>query len=249
MQYDLQNAHDLSTTLPSHEAMVLHTSIISEFGMLYLLLIPLVVPLAFSDSFFLDQRDGLLPLAIARGVNKRRYIVSKALVCVVVGFVITVLPLLINWLLSALAFPYFAPREFTNAQSSTENLVNGWNYMWFQSLYPERAHSVIFICMMLTGLYGAISALCAYAAAMFVKHSRAIIVGCMFIFFNVAAMLLNTLRNMRIIGNYNTAIHTYFLIGEDSNKYPSGVVVIFWALLLVGSIYIIALQSRKKDVL
>jgi len=169
-------------------------------------LLPLLPALAYADTYYLDIKTGAYKSILTR-CRKNNYILAKGIVIFVSGFIVVLVPLLINQLLYFIIAPLH----------STKNLLGWPAYMFipthnmiFESLFLSNPYLYNILYMLLAGLVGSLAALMSYSISFITNKSRLII---------VAAPLV-----IYLVGNFINA-----LLGKANyclNYYLQGFVVI-----------------------
>ena len=97
---------------------------------LYFFLLPLLVCIPFSDSFFTDKKSGYSRNILTRVSNKKYYL-AKSISVFLVGSSVAILPLLLNLFISAMYFPAIIPI----LTAGTFTITDG--SMWVDIFYSQ----------------------------------------------------------------------------------------------------------------
>lgn len=95
--------HDYYVSYPA-SPFVFWMHFVSETYNIYILIVPLLASLAFSDAYAEDFNSGLVKGILTR-VEKKKYLITRYAVNFITGGIVTILPLTINFLGEMTAFP------------------------------------------------------------------------------------------------------------------------------------------------
>lgn len=103
----------------------------SVFPALFFLVLPLLVCLPYSDSIYVDRKDGWAAQAISRN-SARSYYASKFVTAFVVGVVVSCVPLVLDFYLTSLFLPIVQP-------SAASGLFPIFPYSMWGDIYYSNA--------------------------------------------------------------------------------------------------------------
>lgn len=130
----------------------------SVFSYLYFMILPLLASLPHGDSFFTDVKKGVISNICIR-TGKKDYYFAKYLSTFLSGGIVVIIPLLLNFLLSALLLPSMKPEvAFWN---TTVNEKSAFPNIYFT--HPLIYILIyIFIIFIFSGFFGTLSLVCSY---------------------------------------------------------------------------------------
>lgn len=126
---------------------------------LYFILVPILAILPFGDSFFVDLKSGYIKNIVVR-TKKSNYILAKFITVFTVGGLVVVLPLLLNFLLTAAVLPSLMPQVTAHQYGAT---------MW-DSLLFSHPHAYLLAYMLLDFIWGGVCCSIALAISFFVEN-------------------------------------------------------------------------------
>lgn len=127
---------------------------------LYFLLVPILATLPYADSFFTDHKSGYVKNIYIR-VEKTDYIGAKFVAVFVIGGCAVILPLILDFLLTAAALPSLMPQITSGAYG----ILGMWG-----SLFFEHPHIYLLSYLALDFIYGGLFASLALAISFFVEN-------------------------------------------------------------------------------
>lgn len=136
---------------------------------LYYLLIPILATIPFGDSFFLDKKSGFIKNVLIR-TKKRNYYISKFIATFIVGGLVIVIPLLANFVLSAMLLPSMLPQA-----SSGFDYINA-SSMW-STLYYTHPFMYVFSYLVIDFVFSGLIATIALAVSFFVEHRFVVVIA------------------------------------------------------------------------
>lgn len=135
---------------------------------LYYLLIPILAVIPFADTFFLDKKEGFTNNVFIR-TNKKYYFISKFLATFTVGGLAIVIPLVANFLLTAMFLPSMIPE--VSSGFYTIDASSMWSTLFY-------THPFIYlICFFLIDfVFSGLIATIALAVSYFVEHRFVVLI-------------------------------------------------------------------------
>lgn len=202
-----------------------------------LLLLPLIATMVYSDSYYLDCKRGVYKSIITR-IDKRRYIIAKAIAIFTTVFAVFFIPLAVNQFLCLIAFP---TEGFDNNQSLPPYDIGFQNYHQenrFDFLRIQAPFLYNLLHMAIIGLFASLFALLAYALYFIYKKSRLSVIGGIFITYLLQEVVLS-------------------FIGEDQNRIESllaaggtgsvAIMLLWIAALFISSVALIIHKGFKDE--
>ncbi|OXM16591.1 hypothetical protein [Paenibacillus herberti] len=203
-----------------------------------LMLLPLMTPLIYSDSFTRDIHSGIFKGILTR-VEIRTYLVAKAIIIFLVSFLIIFIPLLINQLLCLLAFPKLG---FDNRYNLPPYDIGFQNYDSEAILDVLRLESPLLYnvtFMLLISLMGAAFSLFSYGIFLLFNKSRFVVFSGMFLFITIFNLGLSA------IVSYRWSFTNLLVPGNPGSLE----VLFFWFLVLIlGFITALLYTIKKREV-
>ncbi len=138
-------------------------------GYLYYLLIPIISTIPFADSFFLDRKNGFIKNVFIR-TKKINYYLSKFVATFIAGGTAVIIPLLINFCISALLLPSMLPQA-----SASFDYVNAAS-MWSE-LYYNHPFGYVICYMFIDFVFGGLIATIAVVVGHFVEHRFIVLIS------------------------------------------------------------------------
>ncbi|SFB37808.1 hypothetical protein SAMN05216249_12821 [Acetitomaculum ruminis DSM 5522] len=197
---------------------------------LYYMILPLLVSGAYADSFFLEKKSGYLKNVLIRE-SKKRYYLSKIIAVFIIGGIVFVAPLIINFCMTAAVLPTFTP-SITNSMSAPDNMSFLYElYYTFPLLY-------VFIFMVIDFIYAGLTACIAMLCGFYVEH-RFLIYAMPFVVWMFLHSALCTL-------GFDDYSPVHFLNpGYSSVKGQS---IVIYLLIFIIFIFLILKKNQSEDV-
>lgn len=246
----LAEPHDIVEAFSAAGAFALHNSI-SPLPMLILYLIPIVAPLAFSDSAFAESAHGTDTVLCTR-VSRRRYLWAKAIACFILSASLVLLPLLLNQIWCLIAFPVHSHRNYTNMPAYSFNFYYFWNNMLLKNFYLVHPYLTNVIYMLINALYAGACAVAVFAVSLYTKRLRVLADMSMFIAINLWMILTNTLLKLLYPGDAKAPtliILDYLMVAGDRVKFGLPAMLLMLLVPLLLSIGAIAWKAGRGEVL
>jgi hypothetical protein len=224
-----------------HVRSAFEMSIIQGTGVSVLLstlvfLSPLLAMVVYSDTAYSDQTSGVYKPILTR-ISVKTYLWCKAAVVSVVTFFTFFVPLLINQLLSLIAFPlqgYDNNYALPPYDIGIQNYDSGWMFDLIR-LQSPLLYNLLY--MFIISLFAVIIALFAFTVFLVVKKNRFAVISGVFILIVIVQLIV------MIMGSFQYAFVNLLTPGSGSL-----LVLIGWmAFFLVPSLSVIAWQSKRGD--
>ncbi len=212
----------------------------NNFLELLILILPILATLIYSDSYYEDRKNGSY-ISITTRVGVERYIWAKVIVIFTVTFLIFFVPLILNQMLSFIAFPL---EGLDNNQGLPFYDIGVQNYMVeflfsFMKLQHPLLHNIfkIFLISLFAGLWGILSYAVHFIVYMHKKEKYPVLIF-VFAIYVLCDLILRFLN-----------IHEYsyrnFLLPNGTG---SEAVVFIWifGLLVVDMTLVYVLGNEKK---
>lgn len=185
--------------------------ILSTLPQIYIFFFFLIIsPVAFADTYILDRIHGVQKFIFTR-CSKAKYIISKAVVVALAAIIVVTVPLLINQLLLLTIAPLNSSNDSAMGiyDSYRKTISGNYDSFLFEN-FPYLHNALIAV---LTGLYAAVISLVAYAASLFIRVNRIIVLilpWCIGVIMNVIFSFLH-----RPLKDPTSQLLVNFLIRND----------------------------------
>lgn len=210
---------------------------------LYFYLIFLLASLVFSDSFYVDAKNGTSVIAATRCTMKT-YFASMGAVAFFGGFFVVLVPLLASQCLAFLAFPVWAePNAFSGvlnspAQDSHWALLASENVL-FPELYFNHPYLNNLVYIAYVSLWAGIASLASFAISLYYRRQRLVVLGAPTLIYLVSLFVMP--RNFAL----SYYLYPGIFLGGMSKLFFFIAPIAVLAVLVVA----IAAAMRKRDVL
>ena len=199
---------------------------------MYFFLLPLLACIPFGAAFFSDRSTGYVKMIVTR-VEVRKYYYAKALSIFLSSGVVCVLPLLMDFFLTALFFPAVIPEPTAGTFPINEGSM--WVGLYYANplLYTLLYLLLIFLY---SGLMGVSAMVCSYVAANRVFAMLTPFIVCIFTHFILSALpgTFHLLSPISFLKPYQAGgVNVAFVVGEY--------------LVLSGFFILFLLRRAKKD--
>lgn len=113
-------------------------------GFIYFLVLPLLATMAFADSYYTDKKTGFLKNMVTR-TGKKRYFLGKYITVFWGAGLVVLLPLVLNFMLTAMVLPALTPEPTASIYSMTS--VSMWVDLFYTHpfLYQLGYAGIIFV--------------------------------------------------------------------------------------------------------
>lgn len=134
---------------------------INEFVRILQLIMPLIVTIAFADSYLEDVSSGFIKNIIVR-YDKKKYLLNRFIVNFVVSGLIISIPFIINYILYAAFIPSIEPKIYFSGIIDT--------YGFLPNIYYNYPFLYVCIRILLLFVYGGTFSSIALASSIFIKN-------------------------------------------------------------------------------
>ena len=170
---------------------------------IYNSLFPILAVLPFADTFFEEREQKTVEFCITRQSNNSYYF-SKMLAVFISGFLIAVIPLLINYLLNFISFPLNSMIDATNFSKIQSGIYSSAiDTALFPEIFAKNIYLYNLIYLAVTSVTSGMIAVVVYQLSFFYKKSRVFLLISFFVVYNIAMLILSALGlNEFCIKNY-----------------------------------------------
>ena len=218
-------------TFSASTVFVLHSSH-HPYSTLFVLIVPLIIPLALSDSLFTERLKKTDTLLYTR-ISSTKYMLSKAVSCFVLGFFIVLIPLAMSQVLSLIAFPFTSPRPFTSTSSSSMGFAKAFSFISLNWLYFGHPYIYNIVFSIFLAIYAGCCSVIALSISIYIKKHRSVVISSVFILTVVSMLIGHYLRVSGHTDNKSLVIINYFIVADDISKYE------YWKILAIVIIIMI----------
>lgn len=203
-------------------------------------LFPLMVVLPFADTYF-EERDAKSAEYYLIRCNNNQYYFSKFGAVFFSGIFVILIPLLINFLLNLLAFPFESSVDFTNFSKADtwvfSTLID--RVVTFKGLLVNNMYLYILAHIFLFSLAGGLIAVIVFQLSFFYKNSRIILNCFFFIIYHIYILVFDSFR----LGEF--CFDNYLFAFSSSSSQTIKGLFVTWGLLIVSAILPIPIAKRK----
>lgn len=231
-------AHEIMNTFSASTVFVLHSSYY-PYPTLFVMIIPLIVPMALSDSIFIETLRNTNTVLYTR-VSCVKYMISKATSCFILSLLLVIIPLAMSQILSLIAFPLASPRPFTSNPSSSMGFAYAFKMISFNKLYYEHPYIYNFVYSLILALYAGFCSVFALAISLYIKKHRSVVISSVFILIVASMLIGHYLRVSGYAPNKSLVLIDYFVVANDMPKYEIwDILKILTAIMLLSMASII----------
>ena len=203
----------------------------SVYVNLYFFILPLLVCIPFVGSYFSDRTGGYAAQQITR-VGASKYYTSKLLAIFLSGASVVVLPLMLNFFVTAAFVPAILPVLSISQFLGTSSM---WGVIFYQTPLVYYLMYLGLIALF-SGLFAALGA----ASSYFVKHQAFSLV----IPFAVVAFLSFFFRAM---GGFWIRYDPVYFLRPDQPVHQDGISIVVALVVLVVGLFVFFLFKIRKD--
>ncbi|MBP2071287.1 hypothetical protein J2Z80_000798 [Thermoanaerobacterium butyriciformans] len=227
--------HPLSFVRSAYESGIIRGNYSSLLLNVEIILLPVFATIIYSDSFYTNSRLGTYKNILTR-TDKKIYILSQCIVIFLVTFFTFFIPLLINQLLTFIAFPLVG---FDNNSALPPFDLGYQKEYLFDFVRIQWPLLYDFIYMVLNSLFASLFALFGYSLFFLFNKSRVFVIAGMFIVLQILNFVLS------VAGYYEYSIEQY-LYSLSKGSY---IALVLWIVLLLSvSLSIIILKGFKYEI-
>ncbi|SDL90286.1 hypothetical protein [Sediminibacillus halophilus] len=175
---------------------------------IYALLVPLLASIAFADSHAEDANTGFIKNILTK-VEKKKYFLVRYVFNFVIGGVVAVFPLILNFLLEMAAYPLIENNYYFGM-----NLVQDGNLL--PGLFYERPFAYVLVVVLLIFLLGGMLASLGLAFSLLVKNRYIVLILPLLVFMalDVLVPFSHSISAVFLYnGSWNFAGTTYLAVG------------------------------------
>lgn len=241
---NLLNSHGKDRIQLYHPVKVLLLSTWSYLGFYFTQFYPLlvVIPVAFS---FLSDRNSREIVFIQSRVGRKHYYIGKLISAFLVTFLVFTIPLLLEILLSLIAYPLSAVGDPSNFGIYNLPAWEGEANYLFHSLWFYNGYLYAVVMIILSGITSSILATFALAISTFSFMKYKI-----FVFIPVYVLLQTTYYLDQAFGNHEYSVDYFgYLQIFDTQKKSELVYICFLLAIALLSTVIAAVKIRKDEIL
>lgn len=226
----------LSKVMSASDGTILTNLVKTPLSPIIGILLPLTASIVYSDSYLEERKWGLSNFINTR-VDKKKYILTKAITIAIVSFLIIFIPLVLNEILAIIAFPIQGHNTFGLPDYKKLSYIDsGIVLSRFQVYYP---YTNILIFIIIRSLFAASFALISFGVSFFNKVNKYLVILSSMII-NILFMTVTDILS-RIIPNevISRAIGTNILW---TNGYGSFI----WLLFILCAYFVLSFLLIKK---
>lgn len=204
---------------------------LGELSNLFIMIIPIISSLAYSDSYLEDLNSGMLNFIYSRK-NKKKYLISKYISNFILGGLVVAIPLIVNYIILITRLPSIQPHPILG------NNVIGYTQL-LPNIYYTHPQIYIFIWIGIYFLYGGAFASIGLGVGVFVRKRILTLIS--------PFIILNTLEIIcEVSGNTSYYPGTIFFGQVHQNLL---VILVEFIFIISISLGIFIFGGRKNEVI
>lgn len=224
----------------AHRAMIFRSGVGQAFTAC---LLPVISSFSYADSYLFESKNGCA-ITLHTRLSRNHYYVEKAIVVLIAGFAISVLPFVVNQIICLIAYPLEGSCDvFLKSAYDQMSLYEQIQNALFPLLHMNHPYLNNFMHMLLIGIFGSTVALLTYTSSLLWFKSRlqqfAVISIVIFIYYLFASSL-----NLRYLVVYLYLFADPVLGGRD----PKYFYLINAFLFFVSLIFLLIKLFNKRFV-
>lgn len=234
-------------TVPAAYSFYIGSGYIEIFNKIYYVLMPLIAVAAFADSYYTDCENHTIYAVLSKCTLKHYYF--GKLICVFIsGFIVIIIPLLINFMLNLAVFPITSTVEFLNGFGQIQNqLYTSYPKdllpIFFYRLFCTNQYLYELVYLLISSVFGGIFAVMTYQISFVFKGNRILLNCLLFIIINLLSVVLGKLP-------VNINLQSYIFAGYvGSGQSYFGLLIIISASILFIAAFIPIDIKRMKNIL
>ncbi|WP_156900553.1 hypothetical protein [Anaerovorax odorimutans] len=203
---------------------------------------PLAVSIIASDIYYDEKVLGINNLVVTR-ISRKTYVYYKIWSIIIVVFIVTTLPLLINILLSLIAFPvqgyytcFTTPFKLLMRPDKTKVLAS------LDAWYPYL-HVFVFLCI--RGVFAVSSAIFAFSISFAQKANKYFILLSAMIFYIIYELLISFIGEIPLLSDRKSEIILTNILGV--NIYGSIWMIILYFCIQISISTVLIWKGIKSD--
>mgnify|MGYP004465609591 FL=1 len=169
---------------------------------------PLTVSIIYSDSYLSEENMGIGNLIDTR-VGRKTNIKSKVIAIIIISFFVVFIPLIINMILSLIAFPFNGYNTFGLPDYKRLSYVSDEIALGYMQIYYPYINLCIFI--FIRSLYSVAFALLSFGISFYSKRNKYISILSAFIINMVFVMIFEIISRFFSLSKFSEIIGTSYL--------------------------------------
>lgn len=183
--------------VPAAYSFFIGSRYVELFNKIYYILMPLIVSIPFADSYFSDREKNTI-YAVLSKCSSKYYYFSKLIIVFLSGFIIILIPLLINFILNLFVFPVDSTVEFLNGFGQIQNQLytlypDEYLPIFFYHLFCTNQYLYELTYLLIASLFGGLMSVIVFQISFFYKGNRILLNCLLFIFNNLLSVILGQL--------------------------------------------------------
>lgn len=183
--------------VPAAYAFFIGSSLNEIPSRIFYTIMPLMVVLPFADSYFCDRENKTIYAVLSRcSVND--YYFGKLICVFASGFIVIFTPLILNFILNLLIFPFDSTIEFYMGFGQIQNQLYSLRDIGvdiiFRSLFFSNHYLYELVYMIIASLFGGLFSVIVYQFSFFFRGNRIILNSLFFIIFNVLNLVFGIVK-------------------------------------------------------
>jgi len=206
-------------------------------GLFYLIALPFVVSLVYSDTYYIDNNTGMVKNIIVR-CKKSKYLLAKGLVVYTSGFIVIFIPLIVEQVLCLFVSPITGRLDILHTKAYEFPFVK---YIQFSEMFVNHPYLRNFLIISLASLFGGSISLFSYALSFINKKSRLFVVafpGILYIAYNLVVEFFDE----RWLG-----LSYYLYSSVTFSGRTSYIIIVLAAMTLLSTFIIVSKSMISKD--
>lgn len=219
-------------TIPDSAYLLWLNASMSEITDMFFMLLPILAVLPFSIQLLVDKKANYYQLMMMRS-GKYQYLFSMIIISGIGGFLVIVIPLLLNFLLFSLTFPAISPDPFVYYVYG----IFSFNTLFFNfQLNNPLIHTLIYI--LLSGFIGSLFASLALVLGLFFRFTLIVL---------VFPVVINILISFS--GEFLNIGISPMIFLDMSNRVPVNLwgVLLFCLCMIICSAILFFIGGKKLD--
>lgn len=177
---------EFSNLLPANQLMLIFND--SKLTTIFVMLLPLIIAIPFADTYFTERQSHTLSAIVSRGNSIKNYYFSKITVVFLSAILIVLIPLLINFALTLIAFPTETIRS-VGGHSTAGNYIfekSMGKYILFFNLFLKHPYIYNLLFCFMISIFSGFGAVLTYEISFWIKRTRILVIGVFFIISELA---------------------------------------------------------------
>lgn len=205
---------------------------------LYYFVFPILIAIPYGWSYCGEQTSGYIRQVVVR-MGRKKYMLAKYIATFISGGLTMIIPLVINFMLTALFFPAIKPVV------SYDTMYGVFGYSMFSELYYTYPFVYVAIYLLLDFLFcGALTGL-TMISAKYIKYKW---VNCIFPF--ITCMIINLAGSLFISNaKQNYEISPFYFLRPAEAKYPANlslILIMMCSIILITIIYSWIVERKNE---